>query len=34
MKNVNTGYMIRAPTGQRTAQPLQLNRGIMCAPRI
>ena len=22
MKNVNTGYMIRAPTGQRTAQPL------------
>lgn len=25
MKNVNMGYMIRAPTGQRTAQPLQLN---------
>ena len=22
MKNVNTGYMIRAPTGGRTAQPL------------
>lgn len=25
MKNVNTGYLIRAPTGGRTAQPLQLN---------
>ena len=22
MKNVNTGYLIRAPTGGRTAQPL------------
>lgn len=25
MKNVNTGYMVRAPTGGRTAHPLQLN---------